>query len=93
MLDIRIVARGDVSVAEVTVRSDTATRHRVTVRHGTCERRAGDHVSTEELVRASFEFLLEREPNTSILEEFDLDIISRYFPEYEREIGKRLSQR
>jgi hypothetical protein len=39
-----------------------------------------------DLVRRSFEFLLEREPLGSILRSFDLSVISRYFPEYEREI-------
>jgi hypothetical protein len=39
-------------------------------------------------VRASFRFLLDREPATSILARFSLDVISRYFPEYRREIGK-----
>jgi hypothetical protein len=34
--------------------------------------------------------LLEREPKESILNRFDLSVISRYFPEYEREIKKRL---
>jgi len=42
-------------------------------------------------VRRSFEFLLEREPKESILTRFDLSLISRYFPEYEREIKRRLS--
>jgi hypothetical protein len=48
-------------------------------------------VEPEELVRRSFEFLLEREPKESILTRFDLSVISRYFPEYEREIKRRLS--
>jgi len=43
--------------------------------------------STEELVSRSFDFLLAREPNTSILRSFDLAVISRYFPEYERVIS------
>jgi hypothetical protein len=34
------------------------------------------------LVRASFEFLLEREPAGSILPRFDLSVIARYFPEW-----------
>jgi len=42
------------------------------------------------LVRQSFLFLLEREPKESILRSFNLTAISRYFPEYDREIGKRL---
>jgi hypothetical protein len=44
----------------------------------------------DDLVRASFGFLLEREPRESILRSFDLSAISRYFPEYEREIRQRL---
>ena len=45
----------------------------------------------EELIRKSFEFLLEHEPKESILSRFDLTVISRYFPEYEGEIKKRLT--
>jgi hypothetical protein len=41
-------------------------------------------VTPEELIERSFEFLLEREPNTSILRRFDLPVIQTYFPEYER---------
>lgn len=44
----------------------------------------------EEVVRESFVFLLEREPASSILREFSLDVIQRYFPEYRRELPRRL---
>lgn len=44
----------------------------------------------EAVVRESFNFLLEREPASSILPEFSLAIISRYFPEYNSEMPKRL---
>jgi hypothetical protein len=37
----------------------------------------------EELVRDSFAFLLQREPKESILKEFDLSVIQRYFPDYD----------
>jgi hypothetical protein len=47
-------------------------------------------VTPEAVVRESFAFLLEREPNTSILGEFSLDVISRYFPEYSQELPRRL---
>jgi hypothetical protein len=53
-------------------------------------RLAGATTAPEKLIRKSFEFLLEREPKESILSRFDLSVISRYFPEYEREIKKRL---
>lgn len=49
-------------------------------------------IEPEEVVRASFEFLLEREPATSILPEFSLDQIGRYFPEYFLELPGRLSR-
>ena len=43
-----------------------------------------------ELVRRSFEFLLAREPKESILRSFGLSTIARYYPEYEREIRRRV---
>jgi hypothetical protein len=45
--------------------------------------RYGHGRGVEELVRASFRFLLEREPPSSILHAFDLSTISRYFPEFQ----------
>ena len=39
--------------------------------------------SAEKLVRDSVAFLLEREPKESILKEFDLSVIQRYFPDYD----------
>ncbi|MGH9057275.1 MAG: hypothetical protein ACRDYY_15655 [Acidimicrobiales bacterium] len=44
----------------------------------------------EGLVRISFEFLLEREPPSSILKRFDLDVIGRYFPDYPEAVRSRL---
>lgn len=41
------------------------------------------HCTPEELVKKSFEFLLDRESKESILKEFNLRDISKYFPEYE----------
>ena len=43
----------------------------------------------EDLVRASFGFPLDREGKESILPEFDLTVIGRYFPDFEREITRR----
>jgi len=66
------------------------TRHRVTLRQADYERLSGGGVDPEALVTESFRFLLEHEPKESILRSFDLTAISRYFPEYEREIAQRL---
>ena len=45
--------------------------------------RWGRGQTPEELVRRSFEFLLQRESKESILREFELSVIQRYFPEYD----------
>lgn len=74
----------------VTVESGRTTTHRVTVKPEDYQRLTGGDQPVEQLIHASFEFLLEREPNTSILREFDLMVIQRYFPEYERVIKSRL---
>jgi hypothetical protein len=63
------------------------TEHRVRVSHRERDRYGGGDVAL--LVRRSFEFMLARERNTSILREFDLETIERYFPEYAREIARR----
>ena len=43
-----------------------------------------------ELVRASFAFLLEREPPDSIMRSFELPIIARFFADYPEEIRRRM---
>jgi hypothetical protein len=75
---VRVIEAGSESTHQVTL--DPKHHARIT----------GGAVGPEELIRKSFEFLLEREPKESILSRFDLSVIGRYFPEYEREIKKRL---
>jgi len=70
----------------------TQTTHRVTLRDADRQRLGGKDVTAEQLIEESFRFLLEREPNTSILSSFELPLIGKYFPQYEREIRKRLRQ-
>ena len=76
---------------EITVDGATRTVHRVTLRETDRVRLGSKKISANELIEESFRFLLEREPNTSILLSFDLPVISRYFPEYENAIHKRLN--
>lgn len=84
------VAKKDSETFEVTVRSNTTTTHTVTLKENYYQKLTGGKVSPETLIEKSFEFLLERESNTSILSRFDLPVIGRYFPEYEKTIVKRL---
>ena len=76
----------------VTLRDDrrAISEHAVTVGAGELRRLAPGADEPTALVRASFEFLLEREPPSSILRTFEIDVIARYFPVYESEIRRRL---
>lgn len=47
-------------------------------------------VAPERVVRAAFEFLLEREPASMIMTKFDCSVIRRYFPEVDQELSKFL---
>lgn len=85
---IEVTRTGDTTF-RVIVRDDVTTTHDVTLQPDYRERIAGKDTQPEELVRRSFEFLLERETNTSILPMFGLPVIGRYFPEYE-DIMKKL---
>jgi len=76
----------------VTVRDGSETHHRVRVSRADLARLAPGASDPVDLVEASFAFLLERETKESILREFDLTVIARYFPDYEREIGQRLAR-
>ena len=49
-------------------------------------KRLAPESTIEDLVRRSFEFLLEREPPQSILRKFGIADIEHYFPEYPRVI-------
>jgi hypothetical protein len=69
---------------------DGASTHDVRVPDDYVERLGLAAVDRVSLVRASFEFLLEREPKESIMRSFDLPVIERYFPEYPDEIVRRL---
>ena len=74
----------------VTVTGAETTTHRVTIPPGMLEDLGLEGVTPDAVIRESFAFLLEREPNTSILPDFSLDVIARYFPEYPHELPSRL---
>ncbi len=85
------VTRTGVSRYAVSVHSaGTETVHQVAIPSRLLEDLALGPDDEVRLVRASFEFLLEREPPSSILGRFDLDIIGRYFPEYADTMRTRL---
>ncbi|MEP7071898.1 MAG: hypothetical protein ABI839_05890 [Verrucomicrobiota bacterium] len=78
---------------DVSIEGKATTTHRVHLQEKDRLRLAGENVPPEDLIAQSFAFLLDREPASSILREFDLLLISRYFPEYEKEISAKMRLR
>ncbi len=93
MIEVRRTEDGDPLGFGVVVREGKGeTRHQVTMSRKTCERLTGGKHAPERLIEAAFFFLLDREPKESILGRFDVTLIARYFPEFERELPKYLSR-
>jgi len=87
------VRKFDASRFRVRVIEDgSESTHQVTLTAKDCARLTGGATEAEQLIRNSFQFLLDREPKESILARFDLSAISRYFPEYEQEIKRSLGK-
>jgi hypothetical protein len=93
MIEVRRTGGGDPLEFEVVVREGRGeTRHHVTMARETWEQLTADKHTPERCVEAAFGFLLDREPKESILGRFDVTVISRYFPEFEQELPRYLSQ-
>ena len=75
-------------VFKVTVADSMTTTHEVTVNDQSLTDLTDDKVTKEQLLDFSFNFLLDREPNTSILSKFDINVISKYFSDYRDEVKR-----
>ena len=84
---VSVESSGDSVYRVVVTQGKSKTTHDVTVTPEDVARYAPG-ATPERLLEASFEFLLEREPASSILSRFALPVIERYFPEYPRIIGE-----
>jgi len=90
---IEIEKIGDEEFQVLVTEGQSSTSHRVTLKSTDYQRLAAGAIEPGEVVRRSFEFLLENEPKESILARFDLTVIGRYFPNFEREIRRRVSNK
>ena len=84
-IDITLVQAGDPLLFDVSVVGERETRHKVALRRRDFERLAPGRDETA-FLRGVFRFLLEREPQEAILAQFDVAVVSIYFPEFESEI-------
>lgn len=78
---------------QVTITDDDGTRteHGVSVRREERQKYAPTS-DVHLLVNASVRFLLSKEPKESILRQFALSDIERYFPDYPKAIAERLGR-
>lgn len=89
MITVKTVSTGNPLRFSVSIREvDGETRHDVTMSTGTYDRLSSGKHPPEQVIKAAFGFLLDHEPKESILGEFDVTVISRYFPDFEKRIGK-----
>tara|TARA_Y100000588_G_C13834362_1_gene745007 strand:+ start:156 stop:434 length:279 start_codon:yes stop_codon:yes gene_type:complete len=71
---------------QVTISNGNSTVHNVNLDNDYYKHLTLPDVEPHKVVESSFKFLLDREPKEMILSTFDLQIISKYFPEYEKRI-------
>ena len=81
-----LIKKNDKNTFAVSIVSSVNSNHVVTLNDDIYFEMTESIKSKEELILFSFKFLLERESNTSILSNFNLEIIQSYFPEHKNEI-------
>ena len=87
---VRAAGQDDPSIFEVVLQDAAGeTQYRVSMskkdRESLCR-----NMTPETCVRATFLFLLDREPKESILSRFDISVVGLYFPEFAAELPKYL---
>ena len=86
-----LIKKNDNNTFTVSIKSLINSEHIITLNDNFYFKITNGIKSKEELILFSFKFLLERENNTSILSNFNLETIQNYFPEYKNEIQNWLN--
>ena len=81
-----LIKKNNNNTFAVSIESSINSNHIITLNDNIHNEMTKGIKSKEELILFSFKFLLERENNTSILSNFNLEIIQNYFPEYKNKI-------
>ena len=81
-----LIKKNDNNTFAISIESSINSNHIITLNDDIHNEMTKGFKSKEELILFSFKFLLERENNSSILSNFNLEIIQNYFPEYKNEI-------
>ena len=89
MIEVKLTGTGDPMRFEVAITDGTTTCHEVTMSARDFGRLAQGR-TPDRVIEAVFRFLLDREPKESILRGFDVSVVGRYFPEFERKLPEYL---
>lgn len=93
MIEIRRTADAPLTFAVTIRESKSETHHHVTLSDASYRMLCTGRRTPEECIEAAFKFLLDREAKESILTRFDIAVIARYFPEFNRELPRYFAQR
>lgn len=90
-IEVEKTGDGEPQQFAVTVRDGSGeSRHAVTIAAADRDRLTAGEYTAEQVLDAAFRFLLDREPKEAILARFDVSVIGRYFPEFERDLPRYL---
>jgi hypothetical protein len=86
-IEVKQTDHSDPLAFDVVVReAGRETHHRVTMSAKDYDRLSNGSIAPEHCIEAAFRFLLDREPKEAILSQFDVSVISRYFPDFETKL-------
>jgi hypothetical protein len=92
MIEVRCIGDDDPLEFKVVRDGEGESRHHVTMARETYEQLTDTKYTPERCLEAAFRFFLDGEPKESILERFDVTVISRHFAEFDQELSRYLSQ-
>ncbi len=91
MITVKRQNSTDPFIFDVTVEEgDSRTRHTVTMAEATYLKLTNRKVSADHCIELAFNYLLEREQKEAILSNFDITLISSYFPDFVTEFKSYL---
>jgi hypothetical protein len=92
LIKVVCVSEGDPLEFEVRVRDEKGESSYVVTMAQRAFAQLAPGYTAEHCIEAAFRFLLDRESKESILKRFDVAVIPRYFPEFEQELPRYLTQ-
>lgn len=92
MSEITVTAKEPGRYGVQVTEGETTTSHRVAVPDALLGDLGLEGVDPDLVVRETIGFLLDREPATSIMDEFSLDQVSGFFPDFYDELRARVQQ-